>query len=231
MSPYTPLEGYWLYDAGLPFSDIFFNIARPDNFPPELDIRKNRVTCDAVSKLNNACLFHNNLSSLKVGITSGYGYRIPNSATEILAELHRLIAVIRREVAIKHNLRKSMAFHSTGQSAFDYQSWDYLSESQARIRLGYLQAAKEVVFGINTIESVTEKMKTIPENVRVWISIYLSSGPNGFMAQDNPFTPEFKKQIARDHFYNDHSLEFTATKYYIYKLNPLKRLLHHYNPF
>ena len=212
----TPLIGRWLFDAQGEFSDLCFEITRPLNYSEinlNLDFNFNYMI--------NCFRFQiDDYGNRKGGYDPEY---VSDLNVDQLQRLFRIVSAVRDGYAPNYSTSPDFVL---SKDAFPLIGNDLLREAEIKKRKFFLMVARSVIFSNFSVEYAAARFKVNAQNVRIWISAFLTHGPRPFFYQPKLLSFEEEEKIVREHFQNGSSMVYTCARYLILNRNRFRRMLH-----
>lgn len=216
---FTYFKSHWLHDFGPRFSHLQFDITKILYFPPEIGKIDLRLILPL--KMDVIC---SDASSLRTANPGETEFAFHNSDMFLLNRLQKLVSMVRRKVAEKHDLLHLIPDDDIRTSSTP------LPPDILKKHMFFLKVARLVLSGSETVESLASFYCLSKTNIRIWVSLLLNYGPKVFYEVDerSRFSEYTEDLIGRSHVTRGWPTVLCCARHRIFNRNTFKNIIRRY---
>lgn len=215
LSQFTPIRGRWFFDGPLEYSWLKIDLTDPSTFHPQLAYDLPAGYFEAVDKFR--------APDPSSGNKSYNEYLVPNSDSYRIRLLRNILTLLRDHLATRFKLYK---FINHSRYCTPWVTYERVPDSIVHKRQFFLYLARAVVFSNVDVNDWAKKWNINIRNLLIWVSTYLTHGPDVFFLKSRDMMPQVERFIAMEHHRLGGSYVLTGARHALLDNNRIKRILH-----
>lgn len=216
----TDLRGLWLLDANRDVNRLIFDVTNQP-FLPFSFLRNS----DRIEKLIHNFLHHFDSTSYRwVHFRNTV---VPDNDPGLVTRFFQIVKEIRDQVARHMDYGGDIIL---SKQVLPMVTDEILPPEALEKRRFLLYIVRAIITGNLTVEKASQIYKIPQNNIRIWISTFLTHGPLCFLRKPRVLHPDTEAAIAKFHFMEKSSFTRTCVRYAFLNPSRLRRMLRR-NPY